>query len=135
MSGAAPAAAPNRWPADFDAEGFAANAKANFLKLQEANDRKDVAALREFLTPEMAREIEADIRASGNDPQKTDVITLDAQVLDVATENGAYVVSVRFSGLIRETPGTEPQPFSEVWHLQKPLSGRSGWVVAGIQQA
>jgi predicted lipid-binding transport protein (Tim44 family) len=134
ISGAAPAQA-NRWPADFDAEAFASNAKANFLKLQEANDRKDVAALREFLTPEMAREIEADIRASGDAPQKTEVITLESQVLDVVTENGSYIVSVRFSGLIRETPGAEPQPFSEVWHLQKPLSGRSGWVVAGIQQA
>lgn len=133
MSGAAPAAA-NRWPADFDAEAFASNAKANFLRLQEANDRKDMAALREFLTPEMAREIEADIRSSGDAPQKTDLITLDAQVLDVVTENGSYIVSVRFSGLIREAPGTEPQPFSETWHLQKPLSGRSGWLVAGIQQ-
>ena len=136
MSGAAaPAAGENRWPADFDADEFAKHAKANFLKLQEANDRKDMGALREFLTPDMAREIEADIRASGNEPQKTEVITLDAQVLDVLTENGAYIVSVRFSGLIREAPGTEPQPFSEIWHLQKPLSGRTGWVVAGIQQA
>ena len=134
-SGAAPAPAASRWPADFDAEAFASNAKSNFLKLQEANDRKDMSALREFLTPEMAREIEADIRASGDAPQKTDVITLESQVLDVVTENGAYIVSVRFSGMIREAPGEAPQPFSEVWHLQKPLNGRTGWVVAGIQQA
>ena len=134
-SGAAPAPAASRWPADFNAEEFARHAKGNFLKLQEANDRRDLAALRDFLTPDMVREIEADIRASGDAPQKTEVVTLDAQVLDVVTENGAYIVSVRFSGLIRETPGEAPQPFSEVWHLQKPLDGRSGWLVAGIQQA
>jgi predicted lipid-binding transport protein (Tim44 family) len=132
-SGAAPAPA-STWPADFDAEEFARHAKANFLKLQEANDRRDIAALRDFMTPALAREIEADIRASGDAPQKTDVVTLDAQVLDVVTEGDRYIVSVRFSGLIRETPGTEPQPFSEVWHLEKPVSGRSGWLVAGIQQ-
>jgi predicted lipid-binding transport protein (Tim44 family) len=128
-------AATTRWPADFNAEEFAKHAKANFLKLQDANDRKDIAALRDFMTPDLAREIEADIRASGEAPQKTDVVTLDAEVLDVTTEAEKYIVSVRFSGLIRETPGTDPQPFSEVWHLEKPLSGRSGWLVAGIQQA
>ena len=130
----APSAAP-RWPADFNAEEFLKQAKPNFVKLQQAHDRKDIAAIRDFLTPELAREIEADIRASGDAPQKTDVVTLDAEVLDVAQEGGLYIVSVRFSGLIRETEGADPQPFSEIWHLEKPLNGRSGWLVAGIQQA
>ena len=56
-------------------------------------------------------------------------------MLDVATESGSYIVSVRFSGLIREEPGKQPEPFSEIWHLEKPVSGRSGWLVSGIQQA
>ncbi|HEY0338062.1 MAG TPA: TIM44-like domain-containing protein [Burkholderiales bacterium] len=127
------AAAP-RWPADFNAEEFVRHAKLNFVKLQEAHDRKDLASLRDFLTPEMYKAIEDDIRASGSAPQKTEVVTLDAQVLDVATENASYVVSVRFSGLIRDEPGAQPEPFSEVWHLTKPLDGRSGWQLAGIQQ-
>jgi predicted lipid-binding transport protein (Tim44 family) len=124
-----------RWPADFNAEEFVRHAKLNFVKLQEAHDRKDLASLRDFLTPEMYKAIEEDIRASGSSPQKTEVVTLDAEVLDVATENGSYVVSVRFSGLIREEPGAAPEPFSEVWHLTKPVDGRSGWQLAGIQQA
>jgi predicted lipid-binding transport protein (Tim44 family) len=82
----------------------------------------------------MSREIEADMRAAGEAPQTTDVVTLDADVLDVVQENGNYVVSVKFSGLIRETPGAEAQPFSEIWHLEKPVNGRSGWQVSGIQQ-
>jgi predicted lipid-binding transport protein (Tim44 family) len=56
-------------------------------------------------------------------------------VLDVTSEAGLYVVSVRFSGLIRDEPGADAQPFSEVWHLEKPVNGRSGWLVSGIQQA
>lgn len=130
--GATPA---NRFPPDFDATDFARHAKANFVKLQEAHDRKDIGAIRDFLTPEMSREIEADMRAGGDAPQKTDVVTLDADVLDLARENGSYVVSVKFSGLIRERPGDAPQPFSEIWHLEKPADGSSGWQVAGIQQA
>lgn len=127
------AATTSRWPAGFDANEFARHAKLNFVQMQAAHDAKDLSTMRDFLAPGLYREIEADVRAAGA-PQKTEVVTLDAEVLDVTTENDLYVVSVRFSGLIRETAGDEPQQFSEVWHLEKPLNGRSGWLVAGIQQ-
>jgi len=126
-------AAMSRWPADFDAAEFVRHAKLNFVRLQAVHDERDLETLQEFVTPELYRELEADIRAADG-TQKTEVVTVNAEVLDVATEDGLYVVSVRFSGLIRETEG-EAQPFSEIWHLEKPVSGRSGWLVAGIQQA
>jgi predicted lipid-binding transport protein (Tim44 family) len=124
-----------RAPLDFDSEQFLRHARKHFAELQAAHDRRDLATIRDFLTPELYREIEADVRASGDTPQKTEVVTLDAEVLDVTSENGLYVVSVRFSGLIREQPGAEPQPFTEIWHLEKPVNGRSGWLVSGIQQS
>lgn len=129
------AATVSRWPAGFDAADFVRHAKLNFVRMQDVHDKKDLSMMRDFLTPDLYREIEADIRAAGDAPQKTDVVTLDAEVLDVATEGDAYVVSVRFSGLIRERADGGPEPFSEIWHLEKPVGGRSGWVVAGIQQA
>jgi len=122
-------------PAGFDAAEFVRHAKLNFVRLQDAHDKRDLATMRDFLAPEVYREIEADIRAAGAASQKTDVVTLDAEVLDVITEGDLYVVSVRFSGLIREQEGGGLAPFSETWHLQKPVSGRSGWLIAGIQQA
>jgi predicted lipid-binding transport protein (Tim44 family) len=122
-------------PAGFDAVEFARHAKSNFVRLQEAHDKKDLSMMRDFLTPGVYREIEADLRAAGDEPRHTDVVTLDADVLEVAEESGSYVVSVRFSGLIRESADGAPEPFSETWHLVKPLTGRGGWVVAGIQQA
>lgn len=128
------AATTSRWPAGFDADEFVRHAKLNFVRMQAANDAKDLSTMREYLAPELYREIEADVRAMGDTPQKTEVVTLDAEVLDVTTGNDLYVVSVRFSGLIRETAGEEPGQFSEIWHLEKPLNGRSGWLVAGIQQ-
>ncbi len=129
------AATAGRWPAGFDAAEFARHARLNFVRMQEAHDKRDLSAMREFLAPEVYREVEADIRAAGAGPRKTEVLTLNAEVLDVATEGGAYIASVRFSGLIREQTEGNPGPFSEVWHLEKPVSGRSGWLVAGIQQA
>jgi predicted lipid-binding transport protein (Tim44 family) len=127
-------AAATSLPADFNAEEFVRHAKLNFVNLQSAHDRKDLTTIRDFLTPELLKDIEADMRAAGDAPQKTDVVTLEAEVIDVAAENGTYIVSVRFSGLIRENGDTGPQPFSEVWHLEKPVRGSSGWLVSGIQQ-
>ena len=129
------AATTSRWPAGFNASDFVRHARLNFVRLQEAYDRKDLSAMRDFLAPEVYREIEADIRAMGDTGERTEVLTLEADVLDVIQDARSYVVSVRFSGMIRESAGRDAEPFSEVWHLEKPLDGSAGWVVAGIQQA
>jgi len=136
-AGSATAAQPagNYYPAGFDAEAFARQAKSNFMRLQEANDRADVGALRDMMTPALFSEIEAQIRERGHEPQKTEVVTLDAKVVEVVAEGDHYVASVRFTGLIKEEPSAQPEAFDETWHLQKPLNGKSGWLMAGIQQA
>ena len=122
-------------PAGFDAAAFARNAKLNFIRMQEAHDKKDLSTMRDFLTPALYNEIEADILAADNTPRRTEVQTLEADVIEVAEEAGSYIVSVRFAGLIREDAGAAPEPFSETWHLEKPLTGGTGWLVAGIQQS
>ncbi|MCK7496852.1 MAG: hypothetical protein MZW92_42630 [Comamonadaceae bacterium] len=48
-------------------------------------------------------------------------------------EENRYVVSVRFSGQIREDNGPV-EAIDEIWHLVKPRSGKGGWLLAGIQQ-
>ena len=129
------AATTGRLPAGFNAAEFVRHARLNFVRLQEAYDKKDLSTMRDFLAPDVYREIEADIRAAGAVEEQTEVLTLEAEVLDVAEESSSYIVSVRFTGMIRESAGREAEPFSEIWHLEKPLSGRSGWMLAGIQQA
>jgi predicted lipid-binding transport protein (Tim44 family) len=124
-----------RWPAGFNATEFVRHARLNFVRLQEAYDRKDLSTMRDFLAPDVYREVEARIRAAGAAEERTEVLTLEAEVLDVTEEAGSYIVSVRFTGMIRESAAREAEPFSEIWHLEKPLSGRSGWMLAGIQQA
>lgn len=129
------AATAGRWPADFDAAEFLRHARLNFVRLQEAHDARDGAALADFVTADVLAEVQAQWQAEGDTAGKTDVVTLEAEVLDVATEGLLYIVSVRFSGLIREDGHAEPQSFAEVWHLEKPLRGTAGWLVSGIQQA
>lgn len=121
-------------PQDFDAESFARTAKVNFIRLQAANDARDIEDLREYTTPELLAEIKADWLDEGSTQQKVDVISLDAEVANVTEEASRYVVSVRFTGLLREERHADPVQIDEIWHLTKPRVGDSGWIVAGIQQ-
>lgn len=121
-------------PADFDVEGFLRQAKLSFVRLQAANDRGDMEDIRLFSTPEVAAEIQLQFQERQRVSQQTDIVQLAADLLDVSTEASRYVASVRFHGQLREDAQNSPAAFSEVWHLVKPLSGASGWQVAGIQQ-
>ena len=120
-------------PAGFDAAGFLRVAKLNFVKLQVANDVGELEEIREFTTREMFDELRRDV-LTRSEVQHTDVVALNADLLEVATENNKHWASVRFSGMVRETPGTAPVGFEEVWNLVKPADGSSGWLLAGIQQ-
>jgi len=122
------------FPPGFDAAAFAREAKVNFLRLQAANDAGNLDDLRAFTTPEVFAELSMQLAERGEREQKTDVEWLDAEVLACADENHRHVVSVRFSGQIRESADGEATAFDEIWHLSKPASGPGGWVIAGIQQ-
>lgn len=127
----APAAAASpRVPAGFDSASFLKGAKLNFVKLQLANDLGKLDEIRELTTTEMFDELKHDARAPG---QQTDIMDLDADLLEVATEGERHWASVRFSGLARETPQAAPEGFEEVWNLVKPADGSTGWLLAGIQ--
>jgi len=136
--GAAPAAATGgpagSIPVGFDVDGFVRNAKVNFIRLQAANDAGNLEDIREFTTPEMFGEIKLSFVDRGQVAQQTDVVTVNAEVLDVAEEATRYIVSVRFTGLIREAANAAAEPFDEIWHMTKPRDGKGGWVLAGIQQ-
>ena len=131
---AAPAAGTGSIPAGFDVAAFERNAKDQFMALQSANDAGDLARLRDYLAPEMFEVARAEVAERDATPLKTEVFGLQAQVLDVAEEADRYVVSVRFTGSVREEAGATPEDLDEIWHLTKPRTGFGGWVVAGIQQ-
>ncbi|OGA27553.1 MAG: hypothetical protein A3I65_03800 [Betaproteobacteria bacterium RIFCSPLOWO2_02_FULL_68_150] len=121
-------------PAGFDVGGFLRAAKLNFMKLQLANDAGNLEELREFAAPELYEELKKDVLARGGNRQQTDVVSLNADLLEVVTEADRHWASVRFSGQVRETSAAAPEGFEEVWNLSKPVNGSSGWLLAGIQQ-
>ena len=110
-------------------------AKTSFLRLQAANDTGDLDDIRDYTTPEMYAEIAMQVRDRNGATQKTEVLNVDASITDAAIEGDYAYASVRFWGLIRETPGANPEPFDEIWHVRrKAASPKDPWLIAGIQQ-
>lgn len=124
-------------PAGFDVDGFLKAAKANFVTLQAAWDKEDIAALRSMMTDQMLQEIKAQLDDreihTGGGSNHTVVDMLDAQLLGIEDLGEDYMASVEFSGMIREQPSAGPSPFREVWNMTKPKNGSRGWLVAGVQ--
>jgi len=127
------AAAVKPFPPGFDAEGFARQAKFQFNRLQAAYDAGDRATMAEVMTPEMFAEVSRELVTRGQH-KPTEVVALDAGVLEVTTEGGSHWASIRYTGLVREDGEANPKSIDEVWNLTKPADGTSGWLLAGIQQ-
>lgn len=129
-----PATVVGHIPADFPIDSFLRSAKTSFIRLQAANDRKDLNDIREYTTPEMFAEISMQMQERNATPQKTDVISIQGEVLEVANEGDLAIASVRFTGQLSENNGT-PEEVDEIWHVQKNLKDdKSVWLLAGIQQ-
>jgi predicted lipid-binding transport protein (Tim44 family) len=129
---AAPAAAP-RVPPGFAVEPFIRQARVQFARVQDAYDKGDRDALADVMTPELFAEVAQDLDGRANHAA-TEVVALNAELLEVVTEGGRHWASVRFRGLVREDGEPMPKPLDEIWNLAKPADGSSGWLLAGIQQ-
>ncbi len=127
-------AATHAFPPGFDADAFAREAKLNFIRLQAAFDAGNLDDLRAFTSPEVFAEVRMQLAERGDDPQITDVMTLNAEVLEAVDEDNRHIASVRFTGLVREATDEAAIPLDEIWHLTKPINGQGGWVIAGVQQ-
>jgi predicted lipid-binding transport protein (Tim44 family) len=128
---ARPGAAPWGVPEGFDVDGFLANARSYFGRLQAAWDRADLRELQEFTTQDMFVALTHELRAR-TAGAGTQVRALDATLLGIETAEAEYVASVRFTGSLHS--GADVEQIDEVWNLSKAIDGRSGWLLAGIQQ-
>lgn len=124
----------NTLPAGFDAPAFERIAKLIFIRMQAANDAGNLDDLRQFATPEMFANFKLELQERQGAAQETDVVQLNAQVLEFVQEGDQQIVTVRFHGLIREVKDQPTTTFDEVWHLVKPVDDSRQWAIAGIAQ-
>jgi predicted lipid-binding transport protein (Tim44 family) len=119
-------------PGGMGAADFERLAKMVFIRLQAANDASNLDDLRKFTTPELFASLRLDLQDRGSAKQQTDVVQIDAKVVETARENGQDIVTVRFTGLIREAVEAGAEPFNELWHLVRAADGHGDWAIAGI---
>lgn len=118
-------------PAGFSSESFLRNAKVSFIRLQAAYDQKNIEDLNQFTAPEVFAEIKMQLEERGNEPNKTEVINLNAELLDVSKQAFSTMASVRFTGSVIENGDTSS--LDEIWHFRQSGTSKE-WLVSGVQQ-
>jgi predicted lipid-binding transport protein (Tim44 family) len=122
----------NNYPVDFIQEDFLNDAREKFMRLQRAFDQQNISDLSSFTTPEMFSEVKLQLQERGNELNRTEIIALDAELLDVSKQFDSLLASVRFTGSLKENNDPATQ-LNEIWHFCRYVNTNK-WVVAGVQQ-
>ena len=124
------AAAPVALPEGIDREQLLADLRRQYVRLQAAWDARETEVLRALTTPEMLAELCAQFPQGHGEPNCTDVVTLRATLLGFDELGSAYLASVEFSGMIRESADAGAVPFRELWMLARPKRAGANWQLA-----
>lgn len=107
-------------------------AREQFLRLQSAWDAADLDTLRRLTTEDMFEELAAELPARGHEPNRTDVLALEAHLIAFECVGPLELASIEFSGVVRESARRGPAPFREVWMLARQPGGET-WRLARQQ--
>jgi predicted lipid-binding transport protein (Tim44 family) len=122
-------------PADFDTPAFMRGAKSAYEMMQAAWDAGDLAELRALTTDKVFGELQDQLRARGNTVNRTELLNVDAELLEVRDVGNERQAAVLFDVLMREAAGEEPIQVREVWHFVRSKNSRQPtWFLDGIQQ-
>ena len=121
-------------PEGFDEADFLAGATGAFKDLQKAWDNHDTAEIRGLTTDKVFAEIQDQLNAS-TESNQTDIVTINAELLNIKEIGSELEAVVLFEGLIKEDPHADAEPVKEVWHFMKSRSSmQPKWYLDGIQQ-
>lgn len=119
----------------FDEEEFLRGAKLVYTRLQASWDSRDLEDIREFATTEVYDEI-ARQAAEDPTPSKTEILLVNARVLEAKVVGGQTVATVYYDVLMREDQTKDsPEQVREVWHFRRDNTDpKASWKLEGIQQ-
>ncbi|MSR16013.1 MAG: Tim44 domain-containing protein [Gammaproteobacteria bacterium] len=121
-------------PAGFDEQTFIAGARIAYRDLQKAWDAGDLATLQALATPTMFAEIQTRMKSQDAN-NRTDVLKLETELLDVREVEGMLEAVVLFDAILREDTHERAGQVREVWHFTKPVASQHPkWFLDGIQQ-
>lgn len=122
-------------PAGFNIPEFLEGAKTVYARLQHSWDRRDLKDIGLFTTPEVLAEISRQAAADPT-PSKTELLLVNAKLLEFREELADTVATVLFDVLMREDVAEDrPKQIREVWHFSRPTADlKANWRLEGIQQ-
>ena len=122
-------------PKGLDEHEFLAGAKALYTRLQASWDRRDLDDIRQFTSPEVHAEIARQATLDPG-PGSTEILVVEARVLEARTVGSETVISVLFDAMLREDDANAPaEQVREIWHIRRDESAPSPqWALEGIQQ-
>jgi predicted lipid-binding transport protein (Tim44 family) len=122
-------------PEGFDQKEFMQGAKAIYTRLQRSWDKRDIEDIRQFTAPAVYAEIKAQADADPQ-PGKTDILLVNASLLEAKSVDGQTVATVLYDVTMREGAGDEPaKQVREIWHFGRGENEPGAhWVLEGIQQ-
>jgi len=121
-------------PEWFDANEFIGGAKGHFVSVQKAWDALDLSEIQAYCTPELYEALQGEIAQIEQGANVTIVEDLEAEVADMTNDGDYFIVSVRFSGFIKEEQFGDGHAFNENWYIRHLANNEGDWQIAGIQQ-
>ncbi|WP_031483456.1 Tim44 domain-containing protein [Maridesulfovibrio frigidus] len=121
-------------PAGFDSEDFLEGAKAIYTRLQKSWDGRDLSDIEQFATAGVVAEIKQQL-ADDPSPSKTDIMLINARLLEVKEEGSQILATVYYDVLLREDANeSQPSQIREVWSFVKENNESAMWKLDGLQQ-
>lgn len=116
----------------FNTEEFLAGAKKLYVRMQESWDLRDIDDIKQFTSPIMHKDIEEQFKEDPN-PSKTEIILINASVLEVKQEGDYEQAAVLFDVLLKEAESAENEQVKEIWNFSRSKAKAGTWILDGIQ--
>lgn len=126
-------ARPARHPSDgFDEVEFLEGAKVFFSRFQQIDERGDLDALQGFLSESVYREALDRLQSGGGG--RTEVMLVDARIVETRTEGGRTFVSVHYDAQLRKgESGERAEQVRSVWEFSRDDGAENGlWTLEKI---
>lgn len=122
-------------PEGFNTAEFLEGAKTVYSRIQAAWDRRDLADIALFATPEVHQEMARQAKADPG-PSRTELLMVNARLVEYREDGGDSIATVLFDVLMREDASEDrPKQVREVWHFSRESANpSSNWRLEGIQQ-
>lgn len=120
-------------PPQFDVNAFLEDAKHHYHVIQTAWNHNDLATLRQYLTPELYKQMSNERAKFGSAPMNDRILYVDTTLVRAQQAPNMQQLSVHFLGQYVTDDGRQAK-IDEVWHLCLDTRANNNWLIEGIDE-